>query len=68
MTDLLKFDLTAYVEYNVMALPLLGAVLVGLHLKILPKKTVFGAVVFAVLILNAVYYICRLCNGGLDFL
>ena len=68
MTALLKFDFKAYAEYNAMALPLVLSVGAALHLKLLPRRRLFEIVIFAVLILNAVYYMVRLCNGELDFL
>jgi hypothetical protein len=65
---LLKFDFKACAEYNAMALPLVLAVSVALHLKLLPRRRLFELMIFTVLILNAVYYMARLCNGELDFL
>lgn len=64
--SLLKLDFKSYLYYNAMAIPLLVAIVLGIHLKILKGKMYKFANIFIVLtiILSLFYNIHRiLCNA-----
>lgn len=58
--SLLELNFTAYCKFNVMAIPLLFATCVFIHLKVLKKKKLPLAVATVVLIINFTYYFIRL--------
>ena len=60
MLSLVTLDLEGYVHYNVMALPLIVAVLVAIHRRLFKHKAIADILLFTVLAVNTVYYAFRL--------
>lgn len=66
LTALLQGQLSEYLRYHALALPLVFTVLLAVHVKNLKSrwaKTLVWLLIAAVLILNIGYYIVRIQNG-----
>lgn len=53
-------DIRGYIHHNAMAIPMIAAVILLLHLKHIRMRKIWGSVTFFVLILNTVYYFYRI--------
>ena len=62
MTALFRLDFDAYVSYQPFALPLVIAVLLGVHFHLFARKSRIYFYIAIVLVLNTVWYICRLIS------
>lgn len=68
---LVTLDLSGYVKYNVMAVPVMLAVIIIIHAKNVPylalRRALIG-IAITVFAVNLVYYLVRLFNGSLEAL
>ena len=70
LRSLLKLDFTTYAIYQPMALPLVSAVMLMLHARVIKsdlKKCIY-AFTFCVLLINLIYYFFRLIRGDFEIL
>ncbi len=59
MLALFRGDIQGYLEYNSMAVFIIIAVILLLHLKHIKRKKLYGSIATFLLVLNMIYYLYR---------
>ena len=62
MMALVRFDISSYLGYHPLALPLCLSVLFVLHLKLFRKKALPLTFIFVTVLLNTVYYLIEIID------